>query len=315
MSPSGAPTLEADKLSITVLLGLYNGETYLRAQLDSIAAQTLPPTCILISDDGSTDGSLEIVEDFAVNWDGVVQVIEGPGQGFAANFLHLIRECAPCDMVAFSDQDDIWLPEKLAAQWARLAKADAAALHGSCTWITDENLNIRQVSVYRDVGPSFPHALVQNLAGANTLALNNAGLALAKGAAKDTTQIVAHDWWLYQLVLGLGGEVLYDRTPLVKYRQHSGNLMGQNTSLAAIAARAFEVFTGTYKDWMATNIAALEVMRDQLTPTAAAQLDMLREARKAPLMRRIKLMRALGVRKQGLVGQASLWAAILFGKI
>lgn len=103
---------------VVILLAVFNGADPLPAQLDSIAGQTHRSWCVLASDDRSVDGSRTVLADFAAQGHALT-CLDGPGQGGAAgNFMSLIRRArdhaAPGDWIAFCDQDDVWLPDRLA---------------------------------------------------------------------------------------------------------------------------------------------------------------------------------------------------------
>ena len=113
----------SNRLSFSVAMATYNGARHLRAQLDSIAAQTLKPIELQIGDDGSTDATEAIVADFAASAPfPVVFHHNQPRLGYGGNFLEAARRCSG-DWIAFSDQDDVWLPEKLAACAQALERA------------------------------------------------------------------------------------------------------------------------------------------------------------------------------------------------
>lgn len=300
---------------IAVLIGVWNGAPYLDAQLRSLAEQTQPPTHILLSDDGSTDTSQEIIADFAAGFAGDVVQLQGPQEGLAANYLHLIRHCPPCDMVAFCDQDDVWLPDKLAYQWGRVQTCDSAAFHGATTWRTDAHLQRRKVSTFRTVKPSLNHALVQNLAGANTMALNSAGLALAQAAAHRVSRVAFHDWWLYQLFTATGAQILYEDHPQVLYRQHSQNAVGDNQSRHALWARLRQVSGKRYQSWIDTQLAALAAVEELCTPQANALVGAFRTMRTAPPWHRLTGVARLGLTRHGTAGQIALHAAALAGRL
>ncbi len=102
--------------SVAILMGTFNGEKFLREQLDSIATQTHQNWVVVASDDGSCDATLEILRDYQKRWGPErIEIRNGPQKGFAQNFLSMA--CDPrikADFYAFCDQDDVWLPEKLA---------------------------------------------------------------------------------------------------------------------------------------------------------------------------------------------------------
>jgi glycosyltransferase involved in cell wall biosynthesis len=109
---------------LAVALATYNGAKYLPIQLKSILSQTRPPDEIVVSDDGSTDDTLAIVEDVTASSRVSIQILHGPGRGLAENFWHALQ-ATDCDLVAWSDQDDIWYAEKLAASERALVDCNA----------------------------------------------------------------------------------------------------------------------------------------------------------------------------------------------
>ena len=127
------PPQAARKGTIAILLSTYNGARFLQAQLNSFLAQTHEDWALHWRDDGSTDETVEIMRGFAAKV-GPERCIEspssGPHLGASPSFLTLLRENMHADAVAFSDQDDVWLPEKLAAALEMLDQAgDAPALY------------------------------------------------------------------------------------------------------------------------------------------------------------------------------------------
>ena len=106
---------DSNEPSVLILMGTFNGEKYIREQLDSIAAQSHKNWRLVMSDDGSTDRTLEIARRWAEEvGEDRVDIVDGPRQGFAQNFLSMA--CDPslnADFYAFCDQDDVWMPRKL----------------------------------------------------------------------------------------------------------------------------------------------------------------------------------------------------------
>jgi glycosyltransferase involved in cell wall biosynthesis len=110
-------------------MATYNGARFLREQLDSIATQTLLPYELVICDDGSTDATLEIAGQFAKEVSFPVRIYQNESNlGFADNFLKAASLCEG-DWIAFSDQDDIWLPHKLATVSRRFNDGVLLVLH------------------------------------------------------------------------------------------------------------------------------------------------------------------------------------------
>ena len=108
-----------------VILAVWNGQNYLPAMLDSLLGQTTSDFNVLVRDDGSTDGSREILESYKPRFDGRLSVIKGePSGGATANFAILMRE-TKADYVLFADQDDVWKPEKVELTLRSLKEAEA----------------------------------------------------------------------------------------------------------------------------------------------------------------------------------------------
>jgi glycosyltransferase involved in cell wall biosynthesis len=304
---------------VAILLGLCNGAPWLRDQLQSFAAQEGVRWRLLASDDGSRDDSTAILRSFASEHPGhEIQLMEGPRQGAAQNFLHLLRQApAGAAFAALSDQDDVWLPGKLARASARLAALpeDRPALYCSRTVVCDDSLNRLGLSPLFARPPAFRNALTQSIGGGNTMVLNRFGLALAREAAGEAGRIVMHDWWLYQIVSGAGGTVIYDPEPQLLYRQHGQNQIGSNSSAAARLRRLHMLARGVLRDWNDINIAALRASAHRLSPENRALLEGFAAARAAPFPRRIGAFRRLGLYRQTRGGDLSYRCAAAAGLI
>ena len=299
---------------VMVLLATYQGNDKLQPQLDSYLGQSLKPARIVISDDGSNDGTQERLQRFRDRAAAVgvgCELLRGPQRGLTANFFSLLARPGPeTTYAALSDQDDIWLPDKLARAVAALAPLGARpALLGTRSWEWHDDSGRRTLS--RPVPPphDFRHALVQNFAGGNTMVLNRAALDLVQRALPRIDGAAVHDWWLYQLVSGAGGAVILDEVPQILYRQHRRNQIGANASLRSKLTRFRAMLNGTYRAWNDQNIAALQANADLLTPEARALLERFARDRHGPLPARLAMLRATGLRRKGRINQSVLWLA------
>lgn len=303
--------------TVTILMGLHEGAAHLREQLDSFAAQDHADWRLIVSDDGSRDQGPAILAAFAAGRaPGQVVGVRGPRQGFAANYLSMLAGL-PDDpgWVAFSDQDDVWLPDRLSRGLAALS-GDGPALYCSRTWVTAADLSGRVPSPLFRRPPSFRNALVQNIAAGNTILLNPAAARLMVAAARLVPGVVAHDWWAYLLVTGAGGRVVQDPVPTLLYRQHAGNTIGSNAGWRARARRLRHVWAGGLRDWNDMNAAALQASAALLTPEARAILadwQLMRATTPAPL-RLIRLAR-LRLYRQTVASAAVLWLAAATGRL
>jgi glycosyltransferase involved in cell wall biosynthesis len=301
----------------TILMAVKDGARFLPEQLASIAAQEDVSWSLVAADDGSADDSPEILADFARAHPGRVRIVPGPRSGIARNFLGLLAQAPNADLTAFSDQDDAWLPGKLARAAEALSRVpdERAALYASRTIVCDAGLRPLGLSPLFRRTPSFRNALVQSIAGGNTMVLNRAGLRLAQSALPRAGGVAMHDWWLYQVVAGAGGEVIYDPEPALLYRQHGGNAIGANASWPARFRRAALVAKGRFRAWNEANIAALREAAPLFTPENRALLEGFAAARRAPLAPRLAALRRLGLYRQTRGGDASLWFAAAAGLV
>ena len=237
-------------------------------------------------------------------------------RGGTANFLHLLALApADADFTAFSDQDDVWLPEKLLRASQALKGITGPALYGARSFETDAMLGHPRRSRAMPPPWNFAHALAQNFAGGNTMLLNAAALALVRSCLPGLPEPVVHDWFLYQLIAGAGGRIIFDDAPVLFYRQHPGNLIGAAGGIGAKLSRARAMFSGTYTEWSDRNIASLRHCKTSLTPASRALLDDFATHRHASLFARLKMLRRTAMHRKGRLNQAGLWLAALLGRI
>lgn len=326
MQHSGRGKTESDdKGRITILMGLCDGAAHLRPQLDSFAAQTVANWDLVVSDDGSQDTGPRMIERFAREQKDrgrSVSLVAGPRRGVSANFLSLLAALPQgTQWAAFSDQDDVWLPHRLDLGQRALSDLPEGrpALFGSATWIVEEDLSGRCQSPRFSRPAGFRNALVQSIAGGNTMLLNRAGIDLARAAAAEVlaadTLPVTHDWWLYQIISGAGGQVVRSEEPTLLYRQHGGNLHGSNRGVRASLQRLKQVVSGELARWMARNSRALETSAHRLTPENRELHAQLTSLRTLHVVSRIRAFRRMRLYRQGRLGQAVLWLAAALARL
>lgn len=304
--------------TITIALASYNGARFIRAQLDSIAAQSVTNWRLIVSDDGSTDGTQRIVEKFArTRAPGQVRMIDGPRRGSTRNFLHLTRQAEANGWLAFSDQDDVWLPDRLARGVAFLSRQGSAAIHAARTTVCDQDLRpLIPAPHFR--GPfQFRNALIQACLPGNTILANSAAVQLLQAAAPlaSAAGIVSHDWWAYQLLSGAGAAIMRDRAQVLLYRQHPGNMVGRNDTTRAIAARLSMLFNGSYAGWLARNQAALEPVAHLLLPENIRLLHRFGRCLSLPGPQALQQILAMRLYRQTRMGTAALYTAALAGRL
>lgn len=305
---------------VTILMAMYDGAPWLYTQLESIRAQDHPEWRLIVSDDGSQDGSVERLLHWAAHHaESRVELRHGPRSGPAPNFLSMLAnlEHERGDFVALADQDDQWLPGKLsrALHKLRAIPADRPALYCGATVICDRDLRpIRRSRIPRRE-PAFVNALVQNIAGGNTMVLNPAAAQLVKYAAREAREIVLHDWWIYQMVSGAGGTVIFDTEPQVHYRQHARNQVGSNDRLIDSVRRIQRILAGRAREWMDINLAALERSGHRLTAKNRSTVLALAQARRLPAWKRVPAVHRLGLYAQTHRGNFGFRLAVVLARI
>ena len=301
---------------VAILLGTYNGDRFLKEQLESFRKQTHKNFCVYASDDGSSDNTLSLLQDFS-DRTGKLNIIKGPKKGFCANFFSLINDKSiQSDYYAFSDQDDIWMPEKVERAIRALGSFpnDKPSLYCGRTYLVDELEKPLGMSPLFSKPPSFANALMQNIGGGNTMVINNAARKLLLSAGR-SINVISHDWWAYLAITGCGGNVVYDKEPALYYRQHSQNIVGSNSSWTARLIRIKELMRGRFHEWNTLNLEALKKIHPQLTRENQKILNQFSTARSKTLLpRTIGFIRS-GIHRQTVVGNLGLIAATMLGKI
>jgi glycosyltransferase involved in cell wall biosynthesis len=312
-----------EEKSVTILMGVYNGAFYLQDMLGSLAQQDHPDWTLLASDDSSTDRSATILQDFLVTRpEGRVLLKSGPAQGFTLNYLTLLAglDSSKSNWLAFADQDDVWLPQRLSRGLRALEDVVTPSLAAGPVWCVRNDLSQRRMSGGWPRQTEFRNALVQNVVQGNAMLANPAAANLLITAARKVLEAgnipVSHDWWAYQVVTGAGGQICKIAQPSVLYRQHGGNIIGANDTSLAKMRRLKKAFQGQQRVWAGVNIAALSACKPLLTPEANAALDTFAMMRmtKNPL-RKLRALLHLRPVRQTKAGTLVLWAAAMLGRV
>jgi hypothetical protein len=314
MEPGEGATVE----TIHILMAVCDGAPFLPDQLDSLSAQEHRDWKLLVSDDSADDTCRKLFDRYFRDVVQEVRLIAGPGEGSAANFLHLLR-VADDGPVSFSDQDDVWLPEKLSRAVDSLSGVpeDIPALY--CARVQPWNgaegdTQAPTPSLRRP--PCFSNALIENVATGNTILLNRAAARLARTAMPPTETVFAHDWWLYQLITGAGGLVIHDNgAPVLLYRQHLHNAIGAGRGLQMQAQRKRVLLGGAFADRLTKNAAALNVAKNALTAENAALLERFEVARRRRGPARVMALKACGVYRQNPLGTGGFYGMAALGLV
>lgn len=263
------PVLEKDRYqkateknhTVTVLLATYNGEKYLREQLDSLLAQKGVKVSILVRDDGSKDGTTKILDEYQNK--GLLTWYTGEHLNVQKGYLDLLRHTSETDYYAFCDQDDVWDDDKLLIAVTELDELpqDKPAMYYCGQRLVDENLKL--ISTHKIASDRSDHTnyLISNVAGCT--AVFNKKLVDAVNKANPDF-ILMHDSWLFKVCLALGGSYYADSSAHINYRQHGNNVAGLNSGIKGKikqAKRYIDVF-----EIQKQCKSLLDCYREQMTP-------------------------------------------------
>jgi hypothetical protein len=230
------------------------------------------------------------------------------------NFLSLACDQEiQADYYAFSDQDDVWLSNKLEMALSNILKNQDIGLPyvycGRTTYV-DENMKLCGLSKEFNLPKTFNNALVHSVAGGNTMVFNTCA---KNWLVKFGMQPVAsHDWWLYQISTGIGGKLFYDSQPYVFYRQHTKALIGGNTNLSSKFKRVVAVLNGRFKKYNDQNIKALLNLKKELSDDAQKSLEKFNLLRNACFIQRLLMLNTCEVYRQTIWQTRIMKFAILF---
>ena len=319
-SPAGTATPR-----VAILLSTCNGAAFLPAQLQSFRDQSHANWVLYWRDDGSTDETVAILEQFAAAEARCVRIVDPPGQrverhppgrvggrlSTTASFLALLRavapRLAPGDLVAFADQDDVWLAEKLARGVAALAAAEAGVPMLYCARQVLVDARLRRIgdSPRLRRAPGFPASLAQNVAVGCTIMLNPRAIALVAESAPPPATF--HDWWCYLLVTAAGGQCLHDDAEVILYRQHPGNAVGSSRSTLRRTLAAMRRGPSAFMGLLRAHLAALAARPDLLSAMARDDVARLQQALRGGMLQRLAGLRAVDLRRQTLAETTLLY--------
>jgi hypothetical protein len=293
------------QLRVVIVLSTFNGERFLPEQLESLLEQSHRNWVLHWRDDGSSDRTVELMERFSrqAGASRCVRLTDPPGRlGPTASFHALVQAVhgtlRPGDVLAFADQDDVWLPEKLERGLAALSRvADGVpGLYCARQILVDATLHRIGLSVPVAAPCGFPAALAQNVATGCTLMLNHVAARLV-GISRPAPATL-HDWWCYLLVTAAGGQLVQDPEPVVLYRQHRLNVVGAPTSMGRRALAALWRGPSVFMTVLRANVAALLAQPELLSDKARADVTAIERALQGGLRRRWAVLRMPGLERQ-----------------
>lgn len=296
--------------TVDILMAVYNGETYVREQVNSILHQTYGNWNLIIQDDCSNDGTMDLLKPYAREYPERIVVKQREKNSGAAqrNFFSMLPD-ARNRYVMFCDHDDVWLPDKVertltviremeqrGAQRPLLAHTDLSVVDGelrplAASMVTRQKLN--------PLG-TFEQLLVQNAVTGCTMMVNRPLLDMVKEVPK---RAIMHDWW-FALIAAAFGEIGYANEPTILYRQHGGNQVGaKDASSLQYNMDRLKDQAGARKVLYDTCVQAdefLRIYRDRLDPDRLSLLSAYARLPEKGKCQRIATLCRYGLWKRGL---------------
>jgi glycosyltransferase involved in cell wall biosynthesis len=244
---------------ISVAMATYNGQQHIREQLNSVACQTLLPIELVITDDGSTDATLQIVDEFSRVAPFPVRVIRNEKRlGYPDNFLKAASLCRE-DLIAFCDQDDIWMGKKLSICAELFADPSVLLAIHSAQVLTRSG----------ERGGYYPHFAKTRVLGLNTCNpfQNNPGFAMLirrdllrfTDNARRPRRVFTHDEWVWFLAATIG-KIATAADVLALYRQHSSNVFGAPRPATTAGMVRSAKGTVSYEEWAEVELACSRIL-------------------------------------------------------
>ena len=219
---------------IDILMAVYNGEKYLAQQIGSVLSQSETDWHLYINDDCSSDNSFDIASEYAAKHPDRITVSRNavPSGSACGNFMGMLKN-SKSEYVMFSDQDDVWLPDKIKLTLEKMKELERSygstplLVHTELS-VTDSELNVSAPSFtrYQGLKPqynSLNRLLCQNNVTGCTVMINMSLADIVKNAPAD--KMLMHDWWI-ALAAAAFGHIGFVKTPLIMYRQHEKNQLG-----------------------------------------------------------------------------------------
>lgn len=216
-------------------MSTYNGEKYLQEQIDSILTQKNVEVYLVIRDDGSSDGTRDILNSYKSRFDNIAVIYDdnvGCKQSFYLAAKYLFYHNSEIKYFAFADQDDFWLEDKLISgihQLIETARTNEGIplLYFCPPLIVDKNLIPQKIKWGTKHLLTFTEACLSQPCAGCTMVSDRRALELFLMGSPEKMSM--HDSWMYKTVLACGGKVIEDTTPHILYRQHGNNVIGTQT--------------------------------------------------------------------------------------
>ena len=288
---------------IVILLATCNGGRYLRPQLDSLFAQREQGWHLLASDDGSRDGTVDILREYQQKYPGRITLVghDEPTGSSMNNFMLLTRQAGAYDYIMYCDQDDVWLPQKVGMTLRKMRETERGETQVPCLVhsdlaVVDGAMRLKHASFFyssmlRADRDTLNYLLIQNIVTGCTMMINHALWELA-ARPLEGGDMRMHDGW-FALIAAARGRIGFVDKPTILYRQHGGNVVG------AKDVRSFR-YIATFRSRLRENAASIRACERQ----AGALADTLGDRLTVRQQRMLRDFAA--IRQHGKLGRISV---------
>ena len=307
--------------TMNILLATYNGESFLREQLDSLFKQSYQQWTLIIHDDNSTDNTVNIIYEYQTKYPNKITYIDDiKSFGSASGNFRFLVEKSKADYVMFCDQDDIWLSNKVALTLEKMYSLEATypnkplLIHTDLT-VVDESLNTVADSYwnYQHLHPTFNRLnelLVQNVITGCTIMINQK---LRTKALPIPDGVIMHDWW-FGLVASSFGRIGYLNTSTILYRQHNNNDIGAvKFNIKTILHKAISLPKVNISKYIRQANLLLELYKDDLSPDQKLLLSNFVKIENSPWLKSKMILFKHKIFKQGMFRNIGLFISITSG--
>jgi glycosyltransferase involved in cell wall biosynthesis len=307
-----------NKDDILIILCTYKPNiNYFDELIHSLHSQTFKRFSLSIHDDGSDNKTIEDIINILLKYKLSYSFKKNSQKmGHSKNFIYsLIKSSDEYNYFAFCDQDDIWHPTKIEVAIKKLETVkESPSLYCCRSRLINSRGSIIGYSPIKLKQPSFGNALVQSLAAGHTMIMNKASLQVLKKTSADIN-VIAHDWWTYIILSGVGGNIIFDHDIYIDYRLHSENTVGTSFSFISKLKRLKQLVQGQYKKWNNLNIHALKKSLSILSSNNKEIFIKFEKLRNESIFLRNYRLYSLRINRHNLIQTIILHLAVLFKRI
>lgn len=258
--------------NVQVFLSTYNGEKYLKAQIDSLLKQHGVHVSILVRDDGSLDSTKNILEEYQK--EGKISYYQGRNFGYSKSFLDLVNTKVQTDFYAFCDQDDIWLPEKIITGIKKIKQMGydetKPILYASALQRVDAMLNPLSIQNFPNLRLTLEAEFIRHRLAGCTYIFNNALRNLLQAA---DGSLASHDKMAAILCLACGGQIVFDESPNILFRRHESNTSSDGNDIKKKIIKTLFKYCGKHSNNQQLAQFVLATYDELLVPEAKKLLS------------------------------------------